>query len=166
MGAIVKKPGEFSQDLQFSEWLSNVLQVISPPKKKKKRKLNGEKLFLLHGSIDILSIFNRAWCPLYTKVCKMKWAHLLLQLWGSSLLFCAQLSTEQCFGSSKGLRILGALYQLDRGKPILHNVTALKKNCGDLLHFPQRSAEILPGREHWLILCLISRVLLLIHRAH
>ncbi len=59
--------------------------------------------------------------------------------------------TEQCFGSSKGLRILGALYQLDRGKPIPHNVTALKKNCGDLLHFPQRSAEKLlakTGREH------------------
>lgn len=38
MGPIVKKPGEFSQDLQFSEWLSNILQVISPQNKMKRLK--------------------------------------------------------------------------------------------------------------------------------
>jgi len=73
-------------------------------------------------------------------------------MWKYSLLFCAQLSDWTVLCSSKGLRILWALYQLDRGKPIPHNVTALKKNCGDLLNFPQKSAEKLlaeTGREHW-----------------
>lgn len=71
--------------------------------------------------------------------------------WKYSLLICAQLCDRTLLRSSKGLRILRALYQLDRGKPIPHNVTALKKNCGDLLHFPLRSPEKLlvkNGRDH------------------
>lgn len=33
------------------------------------------------------------------------------------------------------------LYQLDKGGPIFHKVTALKKNCCDFIYFPRRNLE-------------------------
>lgn len=78
-----------------------------------------------------------------------------------------QLCDSALLSSSK--RNCCALYQLDKGGSVFHKSTALKKIFGDLIHFPHRNFEkcqVMTGRNHWLILCLMLKLLLLIHAVH
>lgn len=48
----------------------------------------------------------------------------------------------------RALRIESSLYQPDKGKPISHSDTALKKR-GDLLHFSLEEKKNPMGEERW-----------------
>lgn len=101
MGAIVKKPGKFSQDLQFSEWLSNVLQVISPQKKENET-VNSSSCFM--ARLTYWASLTEPGVHYTLKYVKWNESICCWTMWKYSLLFCEQLSDWTVLWLFKGFK--------------------------------------------------------------